>query len=188
MSDGPHKSLPMRPGWKRVAECGDKAAFASEEISGAIVSALHRDCRTEMIEGRIDGIYRAFRDQDTALFKDQIGPRLESLRETAGSGIGRVILDHAIRVAERGGTGMDGMVKAVANALNDHAARGARQVEEHYRRKSNSTRAQKLRARIEQGISGADMKGLARQILGVDPRPSSRPAARKKGLDDGVKL
>lgn len=188
MSDGPHRSLPMRPGWKRVAECGDKAAFAAEEISGAIVSALRRDCRTEMLEGKIDGIYRVFRDQETSLFKDQIMSRLESLRETAGSGIGRVVLDHAIKVAGRGGEGKDGMVQALTNALNDHAARGARQVEEHYYRESNRPRGQKVRTRIEQGISGADVKGLARQILGLDPRPSSRPSSRKKGLDDGVKL
>jgi hypothetical protein len=178
----------MRPGWKRVAECGDKAAYDNEEVSSAIVSALQRDCRTEMIEGRIDGIYRAFCDQETALFKDQIMPRLESLRETAGSGIGRVVLDHAIKVAARGGTGKDGMVQALTNALHDHAARGARQVEEHYYRKSNKPRAKKVRARIEQGISGADVKRLARQILGIDSRPSKRSTFRKKGLDDGVKL
>jgi hypothetical protein len=102
MSDGPHRSLPMRPGWKRVAECGDKDAFEGEEISNAIVSALQRDCRTETIEGRIDGIYRAFCDQEASLFKDQITPRLESLRGTSGSGIGRLILDHAIKL-RRGG-------------------------------------------------------------------------------------
>jgi hypothetical protein len=177
----------MPPGWKRVAERGDRAVFEPDDVSGAIVFALQRDCRPDMIEGRIDGIYRIFRDEETSLFKDEIVPRLESLKPIAGSGIGRRILDQAIKVATHGIRGTDGMVQAVANALNDHAARGARQVEEHYCRKSKP-RAKNVRTRIEQGICGADLKGLARQILGIDPRPSSRPASRKKGLDDGVKL
>ncbi len=178
----------MRPGWKRVAECGDKAAFATEEISGAIVSALQRDCHTDMIEGRIDGIFRVLRDGESSLFKDQVVPQLENLKETAGSGIGRIVLDHAIKIATQGVFGKEGMVEAVKNALKDRAAKGARQVEEHYCRESTRPRANKVRMRIEQGISGADLKGLARQILRIDPRPSSRPASRKKGLDDGVKL
>jgi hypothetical protein len=48
MSDGPHRSLPMRRGWKRVAERGDKRAYASEEVSEAIIVALEQDCRQEM--------------------------------------------------------------------------------------------------------------------------------------------
>jgi hypothetical protein len=80
------------------------------------------------------------------------------------------------------------MVQALTNALNDHAARGARQVEEHYCREATTPRAKKVRARIEQGISEANLKGLARTILGIDPRPSPRSISRKKGLDDGVKL
>jgi hypothetical protein len=50
MSDGPHRSLPMRLGWKRVAECGDNRAFVSEEVSEAIVPALEQDCHAEMAE------------------------------------------------------------------------------------------------------------------------------------------
>ena len=40
MSDGPHRSLPMRRGWKHVAERGDKPAFTTEDIAEAIVPAL----------------------------------------------------------------------------------------------------------------------------------------------------
>jgi hypothetical protein len=188
MSDGPHRSLPMRRGWKRVAECGDKRAFAPAEISQAIIPALEQDCHRDIAPQFLDAIYKVFRDQETSLFKNQIGPQLDALRGNAGTGIGRVLLEHAIQVAERGGTGIDGLVEATTSALTDRAARGARQVEEHYCRKSNSPRAQKVRARIEEGIGGAAINGLARQILKVDPRPSSSPTLRQQGLDDGVRL
>jgi hypothetical protein len=188
MSDGPHKSLPMRRGWKRVAECGDNRAFASEEISRAIIPALEQDCNSEIAPEFIDSIRKVFRDQETSLFKDQVNPQLDALRGTAGWGIGRVVLEHAIQVAERGGVGTEGLVEATTNALTDRAARGARQVEEHYCRESGTPRAQRVRARIEEGIGSAAINGLARQILKLESRPSSSSALKQKGLDDGVKL
>jgi hypothetical protein len=81
------------------------------------------------------------------------------------------------------------MEDALKSALNDRAAKGARQVEEHYFRESSAPRAQRVRERIEEGIRGADIGGLARKILGVDrSSPAVRPSLRQEGLDDGVKL
>jgi hypothetical protein len=188
MSDGPHKSLPMRPRWKNVAECGDNHSFASEEISRAIIPALEQDCSSEISPGLLNSIRNLFLEQDTSLFKHSITPQLDALRSTAGCGMGRALLDHAIQTAEKGGTGIEGLVKATTNALVDRAARGARQVEEHYCRKSSSTRAQRVRNRIEQGVNSAPIGGLARQVLKLDSRPFSARSLKQKGLDDGVKL
>src|SRR4051794_20255814 len=132
MSDGPHRSLTMSSGWKRVAERGDKRAFTADEISRAIVPALEQDCHTEMQPGFIDRVYKAFRDHESSLFKEGLAQQLETLRDTAGSGIGRSVLDFSIMVAERGGSGRRGMEDALKTALTDRAAKGARQVEEHY--------------------------------------------------------
>jgi hypothetical protein len=35
MSDGPHKSLGMRPGWKRFAKRSDKAAYERDQVAEA---------------------------------------------------------------------------------------------------------------------------------------------------------
>jgi len=189
MSDGPHKSLDMRRGWKRVAECGDNVAFAPEEVSKTIVPALNEDCNAEIAPGFLESVAAVFVDRESSLFKEPIAPRLEALRRAAGCGMGRAVLENAIEVAERGGMGMEALVDAASNALADRAARGARQVEEHYCRKANSVRAQKVRARIEEGIAQAGIKDLARHILRVQPRNSPSPRTLKhKGLDDGVKL
>lgn len=184
MSDGPHRSLPMRRGWKRVAECGDNYAFAPEEVSQALIPALEEDCRDEMTSEFIN----AFHGLYNSLFRDQLESELESLREAAGSGIGRVVLDHAIQRAARGETGFDAPVKAIVDALTDRAARGARQVEEHYCRKSTE-RAHGVRARIEEGIGHANsaIEGLARRVLKIDPGSSPR-SQKQQGLDDGVRL
>ncbi len=185
MSTGPHRSLPMRRGWKRVAECGDNTAFAPDEVGNAIPQALDEDCRGEVTPEFL----RAFMGLYESLFRNQLESELEGLRPAAGFGIGRVILDHAIQLATNGETGFDAPVKAVANALTDRAARGARQVEEHYVRKSSEPRAQKVRARIEEGIgkAGDAIAGLARKILKLDLGPASR-SQKQQGLDDGVRL
>lgn len=188
MSDGPHRSLPMRRGWKRVAECGDNLAFAAEEIGKSIISALEQDCCEEIDQQFLEGMCGIFRDQKQSLFKDQMRPQLETMRQNAASGIGRVILEHAIQVADTGGCGIEGLIEATTNALTDRAGRGARQVEEHYDRKSTKPRAQRVRARIEEGIGCASIKEFARELLKIEPRPTAPRKLKQQGLDDGVRL
>jgi len=178
----------MRKGWKRVAERCDQNAFASEEVSEAIVVALEQDCRQEMSAPFLDAAWRIFADPEPSLFTgQQIAPQLESLRQMAGSGLGRMVLEEAILVAERGGTGMAGLTQAITNALTNRAAKGARQIEEHYCRESTTPRARHVRARIEEVIGSAAFDGLAHRILRVESTP--RPQiTRQQGLDDGVRF
>jgi hypothetical protein len=179
----------MRRGWKRVAERGDKHAFTSEEVSNEIILALEQDCRVDLRPRFLDGLCGLFREQESSLFKDRLGSQLEQLRGIAGAGIGPLLLDYAIQCSERGETGLDGAVKAVTAALIDRAARGARQVEEHYYRKSTEQRALNVRARIEKAIGNVTsaMEGLARRMLKVDAGPSVR-VPKNQGLDEGVKF
>lgn len=182
MSDGPHKSLPMRPGWKRVAECADNRAFAPAEVSRALIPALEQDCRAELPPQFLNALQNTY----GSLFKEQLGEQLEALRPAAGHGLGGSILDHALLRAANGETGVDAPVKAVSDALMDRAAKGARQVEEHYCRKATKNRARDVHARLEDAVGGAAIEGLSRRLLNDDARPSS--SLKQQGLDDGVKL
>jgi hypothetical protein len=177
----------MRKSWKRVAERSDKHAFASEEVSEAIVVALEHDCQQEMPAPFLDAAWRIFSQPEPLLFTVEMAPELEALRNMAGSGLGRVVLEEAILAAERGRTGMAGLVEAVTNALTDRAAKGARQIEEHYCRESTLPRGRNVRARIEQAISGASVEGLARRVLKMEQTPAPR-ITMQQGLDDGVRF
>ena len=188
MSDGPHRSLPMRPAWKKVAECADNRAFEADEIRGAIIPALEQDCRREISPEFLSRLRGICRDQAESLFKGDVQPSLETLRPAAGSGMERTVLNHAIQAAAKGATGEGITEKAMTQALTDRAARGARQVEEHYLRKSTLPRAHKVRGRIEEGIHGADMTSLARRVLNGDGKKSPQKPSKRQGLDDGVKL
>jgi hypothetical protein len=57
MSDGPHKSLPMRPGWKKVAECASKEAFTSNEVCEAINAAIAQDYQKDISPDFIASIH-----------------------------------------------------------------------------------------------------------------------------------
>jgi hypothetical protein len=178
----------MRQGWKRVAEGGANANFTTEQIAAAIGPALEQDCRAELDSGFLDDIRALFDTQENSLFKDDIRPHLEGLHAKAGSGIGRVFLDNVAQLSEKGQADLDALARAMTAALIDRAARGARQVEEHYLRKTTTPRAQDTRARIEQSIGLTPIESLARQILKMETRSAPRPALRLEGLDDGVRL
>jgi hypothetical protein len=188
MSDGPYKSLPMRRGWKKVAQWAANSAFAPEEICNALIPALARDWNTDVPIELTRAVEDIFGDQQD-LFRDQKVMRLESLRPvTVGRGLGKVFLDCAIQVAASGAAGPEAPIEAATNALAVRASRGAQHVEEHYCRKSTTPRANKVRARIEEGIGSASLNDLARQLLKRDPALPSRTPPKQRGLDDGVHL
>lgn len=185
MSDGPHRSLPMRRGWKKVAECGANHAFEPEQVSDCIAPALEEDCRVEMTPAFLD----AFNGLYGSLFRNNLEPELESLRDLAGPGMGRVVIDIAIQLAARGETGPDAPVKAITETLTDHAGRCSKQVEEHWLRESSERRSRDVRGRVDDGIKQAApaIEGLARKMLKLEQGSSSR-SQKQQGLDDGVKL
>jgi hypothetical protein len=73
-------------------------------------------------------------------------------------------------------------------ALEDHAARSARSIEEHYYRKATAPRAVNTRKRLDQSIASSPLAALARQILKLDDKAPARQTVRMQGLDDGVRL
>ena len=188
MSDGPHRSLPMRSGWKRVAERGANSAFSTGEIASAIIPALEQDCRAELAPQFADDVCALLRERDSMLFKDDLRPQLEALRADAGAGIGRAFLDNVIHLTPQSAADFDIAAKAMTAALTDRAARCNRQVEEHYHRKSTAPRAQNTRNRIEKSIAEARIDSLARAVLKLDGHRPARRTVRQQGLDDGVRL
>jgi hypothetical protein len=188
MSDGPHRSLPMRRAWKRVAESADNEAFGADEIREAILPALEEDCRGEIGPEFFSSLQRVWADQEASLFKNDVAPSLEALRNAAGAGLARVVLNYALQQAARGNSAKDIPEQALKEALLDRAARGARQVEEHYCRESTTPRANRVRERIEEAIANADIGGVARRVLDSETKKLATQAPKREGLDDGVKL
>ena len=189
MSDGPHRSLKMPRGWKKLAECADKKAYAPEEVRDALPAALEQDWRAEVSDRLCRQVGEILGESQSSLFGDQRTERLEALRrDTAGYNLGNAFLDYAIQAAERGRTGDVALREAAGKALSDRAASGARQVEEHYHRETTQRRAAHVRGRIEAGVTQCDMAGIAGRVVGTDRTGGPRRPAKQTGIDEGVRL
>jgi hypothetical protein len=188
MSDGPHRSLPMKRAWRIVAERADNRAFGIDEICTAMIPALARDCRDEMSPEFTSRIRGLFERQETLLIKDDIALALEALRHGAGVGIGRRLIESVARISTDAVASVRTLVKALAAVLQERAARSSRQIEEHSLRKSTAPRASSVRARLEQATADAPFYALARQVLKLDNKRPARSSGKRGGLDEGPSI
>lgn len=188
MSDGPHRSLPMKPKWRSVAERAYNRAFGVDEISAAMMPALQSDCQDEMSPRFLGQLRNICEEQPSLLFKDNIPARLEALKQEAGSGMGRRVLENVIRLSKQEEVNVFTAVKAIERACVERLGRTSWQMEEHTLRKSTVTRANDLRNRLDQATVKAPVSNVARQLLKLDNERPARSSAKRHGLDEGPSL
>lgn len=187
MSDGPHKSLNMRPRWKKLAEVADNRNFSTEEVCERLPRALEGDWRKEVPDSLCKQVRSILSQNQNSLFGDPRLDQLESLRrETAGYPLAGVFLDCSIEVASKGLSGDTATREAACNALTDRATCSTRQVEEHYRRKSYDGRANHVRERFENAIVQSDFAAMAGRLTGLDKSTRAPAPQKRSDLDDGV--
>ena len=190
MSDGPHRSLPMRQGWKDLAERADKCAYDVEEIKEALPAALAQDWAAEVGHEFVAGLHQVFTEGNQgALFDDQTLPRLEGMRRLAsGHPLSMQLVEHAIQACAAGKTGAHALQQAAADTLHARATSSNRQIEEHYCREADAPRANNVRTRIESAIDRASIEALARDVAGMEGGQGSPRLRKRDGVDDGVTL
>lgn len=189
MSDGPHRTLPMRNGWKRLAERADKRAFSEQDVVDAVEPALVSDWAIEVPDNYFEGVRDFCAGRPGLPLGTDRDADVEALkRAAAGRGsLAGVLADFAAQVLAEGKSGEEALREAVQNALHDRALRDARQVEEHYLRESSARRAANVRARIERGITAAGLGELAGKLATQGASLRATPP-KHEGLDDGVDM
>lgn len=189
MSDGPYKSLNMRPGWKKVAEIAEKPAFPLEDVGANMDMALSKDCRLELTSELIKGLQENFMSPQQILFPEEIQKNIEILRNHAkGHPLAFNLVDNLEYQINNGAMGWGAVKEAMVNTLIDHTKRSARQVEEHYFRDPDRPRAVDVRERMKEGLKLVSFFEIVNQTLGIETKKNEPPASKKKGLDDGVQL
>lgn len=191
MSDGPHKSLNMKSGWKKVAERADLAAFEPEQVAEKLMSALQDDWVGEGCDELARGMKEIIGDtRQASLLDDNKAGELESARRelSAGHGLKRLILDSVIQALATSSDGAVALQQGIQNAMTELAARRARQVEEHYHRKGNQEHAVNIRTRINQAIEQAPIGDFSRRAAGLSSQVSIAKTQKQQNLDDGVSL
>lgn len=187
MSDGPHRSLPMRPAWRGLAARADNSNHSREEVADALARAVRSDFRNEVSPAHISALRRVFDREANSLGMPEIA--LAQLREAAplasGSVFGQKLQEWATIAVSEGQLSRDAFHEAVGNAALESTYAGIRQTSEHYVRESTARRAMKAERRMRDAAAQLNSSTLGASLLA--PRGLKR-SLRRAGLDDGVPI
>jgi hypothetical protein len=189
MSDGPHRSLPLRKAWKELAKRGDQGIYDAEQVAEAAAGALASDFRNEIKWSLVDALKSIFTGRDNSLGLPEIA--LQELDEVkslaAGSVFGTNAVAWSIELINEGKFGLDAFHEAIGLAAKVRGFANVRQVEEHYLRESNQRRADHVSARLSSAISNFSEGRLGAML--VSPKSDGvRRTKKKTHLDEGVPL
>lgn len=189
MSDGPHRSLPMRKPWKELAKRGDQCAYDSEQVAAAATSALASDFKNEVSWSLISALKSVFQGQDNSLMLPEIAVKqLEDLRGlAAGSVFGRNAVEWSIELVNEGRLEPNAVYEAIGLAAKDRGFANTRAIHEHVLRETNPQRAAGVAARLNSAIGGLPEGRLGSMLM--ERRPSGTRRLRKStSVDEGVPL
>lgn len=189
MSDGPHKSLPMRGAWRKLAQRASNPAFETAEIAEAIPGALREDWKAEACGELVRELGEVLVDnRQGSLFGSSAAEKLDALKKISGSGfpLRRLLLECVTQEVEKGVLDSTAISNGVERTLGDRLARRTLQVEEHFRR-STDEGATLVRQNIQQAAQMTSFGALAKELLKVAPGGNAA-SSKKDGLDDGVAL
>jgi hypothetical protein len=188
MSDGPHRTLPMKPRWKQVAQRAFGGTYSLEQVSESYGPALLGDWISEVRDPFVRAIQAAVIEGDQGqLFSNQALEDVQALRSDCRSPLEASLVDEAYEALAEGFRGQAAFDQAVENALNERLLRNIRQVEEHIHRERSAGRARSTRQRLEQAIPGSNLKRLAKDVTSGTP-PRRRRAPKQDGIEHGPSI
>ncbi len=189
MSDGPHRSLPMRKPWKELAKRGDQDAYDARQVAEAAADALASDFRNEVKWSLIDALKSTFTGRDNSLMLPEIAlHELESAKAlAAGSVFGMNAVAWSLGLIKEGRFGLDAFHEAIGLAAKMRGFANVRSVEEHYLRKSNPQRSTNVSKRLQSAVSSLSEGRLGSMLVAPDVAKAER-SRKKNHVDEGVAL
>jgi len=187
MSDGPHRSLPMRRAWKKVAEQADNKNYKIPKLADMLSHALVEDFRKEVPVDVVRLVKEQFLGRGNDLFPDQKGHDLANIQRLVnGYPMAGTLLDCATQELRAGNLGPQGLADTVKVTLYERSLAARRDVEEHYRRhpESSQARAAKVRDRMTIALQNAPFEVAAQYALRNEAFPRQK-GSQHGGLDEG---
>jgi len=184
MSDGPHRSLPMRRHWKDTAERAAKPVYSEQDCREALELAIKR----EVLGAPITAVREILDARRPDLFQTKQVQQLEDLRGACrGSAAANTLIDCAIEAAQGGLRGRSAIQSALENTINEVMLSSYRQMNEHYQRKATPREVLNLRTRLDKVRRRLDSGALASDLLShvTPPSPRSLQLPQRTGLDEG---
>lgn len=187
MSDGPHRSLPLRRHWKILAERAVREAYSVNEVGEAVAHALKR----EFLEAPLGDICNILDGKGQAnLFIDNRIAMLEQLRDTCrGSAASNTLIDCAVDAVNVGLTGKPAQIVVLKDAMAGYLLSANRSIEEHYLREAGNKDANVVRNRLDFAYRQCNFKSIANDMLSSQGGSSSvQNLPRNLGIDAGPPL
>lgn len=186
MSDGPHKSLPLKRHWKELAKRAATAAYSPSEVLEALVPAVQRDFGDTPLE-QIKEILAG--SMQLSFFVEERIAQLEAVRSAhRGCVAADTLIDCAINAVELNLTGDTAYKTALKNAMHDHVLGYCHSIEEHYIREDESN-AVNVRERLRAACASCSFEDITDKLM-VNSRPSRSELLlpKRDGADDGPPL
>ncbi len=185
MSDGPHRSLPMRQHWKKLAERLEKSSYTPEEIDEAWLFALKKDFSGAPLS-EIRAILVG--NGQRSLFKENHAAQLDSMRQNCrGSVAENTLIDCAIEADANGMIGDYALHHALTSTLEAHVRSHYRQIEEHYYRKPLAKGPQ-VRERLHEAYTRFSRDTFASELMSNPQSNSGHLLPKRTGIDEGPQL
>jgi hypothetical protein len=186
MSDGPHRSLPLRRHWKSLLERIITPSFSSHEVVEALSNALISDLR----EAPVAEVLRILQgDGQPSLFHENCAEQLEAIRRTCpGSTPGNILLECAIEANANGLTGHQAALMTLENVFDALFQSARNSIEEHCKRKEPWS-GMNIRTRLKDARKDVSLVGLISEVMpGMAATNNKHRLAKRTGLDDGPRL
>jgi len=189
MSDGPHRSLPLRRAWKKVCEIADGRAHAVEEVVERIPTALAADAKGELGEALLKSLRRILTGEQPQLIDDSL-EHVAALRSQAASVMDIDLIDAISDALRDGKRGAEAFQSGAEAMFEDRGEAVSRSVVEHYLRLSPQARAAHVEQRIAAALKQAreSVRALATGLVTGAMKSALPKAVDRSGLEAGPAL
>lgn len=186
MSDGPHRSLPLRRAWKKVCEIADGRAHALEEVVERIPAALAADASNEISASLLKTLRHILSPEQLPLI-DDAGVQVAALRTHASSVMEIDLIESVGDALRDGKSGIEALQVGAEAVLEERGHAAKRSVVEHYLRKVPQARAAYVEQRVGEALqrAGDSLRDLALGLANGAIRRAVAKAPDRSGLDDG---
>ncbi|WP_404425499.1 hypothetical protein [Thalassospira australica] len=146
MSDGPHRSLPLKRHWKRFAQKAANGAYSIEEVQEELERALSK----ELKDARLDLLERIFLEEEQGqLFEDEKLERANRLLESVeGSTVFLTAAESAIETIMENKHGEEAIKHVLRSVADEIFQKHARSIEEHWQREAGYRGIRTIRNRL----------------------------------------
>ena len=188
MTDGPHRSLPLRKHWKDFAKRIDIEAYSLEENCQYLRAAVKKDF-SEPVLTAVRNLLDE-RKRGPLPVVDPVKQIEATSKDCRGSAADNILIRCVTYELSKGRTGEEAFKNAFKNASEEVARANFRSIQEHYcREETNIKRLNSFRKRLGETIRKTDFNSIGSEVIEKrESRKTIQKLSKRTGVDEGPEL